>query len=90
MDLPLLTDTEVTLLTRSGQGVCLTPDALVTRTALYERSPQSQLWHRLAHGLCLAHVKSEDGYGFRWQQSKDRFVRCACPQCVSTDTDDEP
>ena len=90
MDLPLLTETEVSLLIRSSRGVRLTNDALVTRTALYERSPQSQLWHRLENGLCLTHVKTEDGRGFRWQHDQQRFVRCACPQCLRTDTNDEP
>jgi hypothetical protein len=90
MDLPILTETEVTLLARRGLGVHLTPDALATRTALYERQPQSGLWHRLEGGLQLTHVTTQDGRGFRWQQSAYRFVPCACPQCLSTDTDDEP
>lgn len=90
MDLPILTEPEVAILTRSVFGVLLTSDALATRTALYERHLQSRLWHCLERGLQLTHITTEDGRGFRWQHDQHCFVPCRCPQCLSTDTDDEP
>jgi hypothetical protein len=80
----------IAFLVRTGHGVLLTADAMATRTALYERRAQSLDWDCVESGLNLTHIKTEDGDGYRWSTTEDRFITCLCAQCLSTDTDDEP
>jgi hypothetical protein len=79
-----LTTAEVNILTRSGLGVRLSPDTLTTRTALYERDPESQRWLCLQGGLRVGHTTSLDGRGMRWNPTDKTFEPCTCPRCQTT------
>ena len=82
MDPRLLTNTEAKALANSGLGVYLSAEYLTTRTALYERDPQSQRWLRLQSGLCISHCTTIDGRGLRWKQPARRFEPCTCKKCT--------
>jgi hypothetical protein len=77
-----LTNAEASILTRSGLGVRLSPDTLTTRSAVYERDPQSSRWVCLQHGLRVGHTTSLEGRGMRWSQSAGRFEPCPCARCT--------